>query len=463
MTVVAPDTKKLTNDDLVDATPPRSSGPGEFRPPDSTKPAKDTFGDRVIPPEPPRGRADGGLFGGGPTPDGSGPPDSPFGGGTETTDPMTDPLLTPENSGDLVGGMQPFMDQVPGVTPEQTVAGQLDSILNTASPLWDYASGQGAQYANSRGLQNSDIGAQAGQQALFEQAVPIATADAATFARRADLVADKWGSAGLAVTQGTIDSLLSVQDHVEKMTEMARQGDINSRLQLEQYGYNFNLSVQDNIERMMEMGWQGDIDSRLALEAFGYDWDLMENDQGHQLNMMDRDLRNALAVDNNNHDNWLEQNNQQHLNTLDQIAAQGEENTRFADDARSADFTIGLQKGYLAYADVRGREYSREIQEIYSTEGLTPAQQQNAANKARQNYEDDMAMMKAFYTSNPYWDDTWVMPDLLAPGSGYVPNTGGDTGGDTTPGDDAEDNNSGGGVAIPPDATDNNPGDTNQQ
>lgn len=325
---------------------------------------------------------------------------------SEGSEAITDPLFTKDSAESVMENVQPFVDKMPEVKEEETVSGQLDKILNQPSRLWDYAKGIGAQYANSRGLQNSDIGAQAGAQALFEQAVPIATSDANTYARRSDIVANTWGQAGLQIGQGTIDSMLSVQDHAEKMVELAKQGDINSKLQLEQFGYNFDLSVQDNIEALIQMAAQGDIDSKHLLEQFGYDSDLMDKDQGFKLDLMNKDLSNALAIDNNNHDNWLEQNNQQHINTLEEIAAQGDENQ----EIHGTDFTIGLQQGYLAYADVRGREYSREVQEIYTTEGLTPAQQAHAADTALARYEDDMAMMQSFYTSNPYWDDAWELP-----------------------------------------------------
>lgn len=61
---------------------------------------------------------------------------------------------------------------------KQTVAGQLDSVLSKDSPLLQRARSSAAGVANSRGLLNSTMGAQAGEAAVIDAAMPIATADA---------------------------------------------------------------------------------------------------------------------------------------------------------------------------------------------------------------------------------------------------------------------------------------------
>ena len=63
-----------------------------------------------------------------------------------------------------------------------TVQGQLNGLLDSANPLMQRAQQKGLDYAASRGLINSTMGAQAGQAALYDAAVPIATADANTYA-----------------------------------------------------------------------------------------------------------------------------------------------------------------------------------------------------------------------------------------------------------------------------------------
>lgn len=68
------------------------------------------------------------------------------------------------------------------VAPDQTVRGQLDSVLAQNSPILQRARQQGLEAANARGLVNSSMGVQAGEAALLDQALRIATPDAGTFA-----------------------------------------------------------------------------------------------------------------------------------------------------------------------------------------------------------------------------------------------------------------------------------------
>ncbi len=82
--------------------------------------------------------------------------------------------LFPDSANDLIGGMQPFADKAQDVQPEETVQGQLEGILDKNNLLFDWARGQAAQYANSRGLQNTDMAAEASSMAVIGAAMPIA-------------------------------------------------------------------------------------------------------------------------------------------------------------------------------------------------------------------------------------------------------------------------------------------------
>lgn len=65
-----------------------------------------------------------------------------------------------------------------------TVAGQLDKILSKDSPYVTRARTSAAGVANSRGLQNSTMAAQAGEAAAIDAALPIAQADAGTYSQQ---------------------------------------------------------------------------------------------------------------------------------------------------------------------------------------------------------------------------------------------------------------------------------------
>lgn len=68
---------------------------------------------------------------------------------------------------------------------KQTTSGQLEQILKTDNPLMQTAATQAKQAAGDRGLLNSTMGVQAGQQAVINSATPIAQNNAQTYASNA--------------------------------------------------------------------------------------------------------------------------------------------------------------------------------------------------------------------------------------------------------------------------------------
>lgn len=67
------------------------------------------------------------------------------------------------------------------VTSDQTVAGQLDKITAADSKLMQQAETRANQAAQSKGLLNSSLAVEAGQNAVIQQALPIAQQDASTY------------------------------------------------------------------------------------------------------------------------------------------------------------------------------------------------------------------------------------------------------------------------------------------
>jgi len=74
-----------------------------------------------------------------------------------------------------------------GVTGNQTVQGQMTGLMNSNNPLMQRAMTRASAAANKRGLLNSSMGVQAGQEAALTAALPIAQADAATNAKQAQM------------------------------------------------------------------------------------------------------------------------------------------------------------------------------------------------------------------------------------------------------------------------------------
>lgn len=76
------------------------------------------------------------------------------------------------------------------VTPDQTVEGRVNNILNPNNPIIQQARSRAAAAANDRGLLNSSMAIGAGESAAYDAAIPIASADAQTTAKAAGYNAD---------------------------------------------------------------------------------------------------------------------------------------------------------------------------------------------------------------------------------------------------------------------------------
>lgn len=103
-------------------------------------------------------------------------PPAPGGGAEPPTVPGTPPAAEPRTANTYTPTTQT-------VNPNQTVSGQVTDLLKADNPLMQTARGQAAQAANSRGLLNSSMAVQAGEQAAINSALPIASQDAQTYNR----------------------------------------------------------------------------------------------------------------------------------------------------------------------------------------------------------------------------------------------------------------------------------------
>jgi len=108
------------------------------------------------------------------------------GGATTTTSPgmlgswYQDTLTNPAPVSTYTGQQATTTDWK--VNPNQTVQGQVGGIIAADSPLMQQAATRAAQQSSGRGLLNSSLGVQAGQAALYDAAMPMATQDASTYA-----------------------------------------------------------------------------------------------------------------------------------------------------------------------------------------------------------------------------------------------------------------------------------------
>lgn len=359
-------------------------------------------------------------------------PNKPLPGGTPTPPPGATPvppreLYEPPPLPDAPGSLTPPTTTAPDVqttlerpsfeapsgpmpTPEtrdvqsnETVAGQLKELLSADSPYLEQGRQEALAQASRRGLQNTSLAAQAGVQGRVAAALPIASQDAAAFGRRAEL------------NQNTVNQFRqSEMDHMDRMIEMAQQGDINAQLQLDQFGFNSKLSAQENIQQLERMAFAGDVDARNRYLDFTYASLMNEIAHGYALDLNDRQFQNSqallaqefentLGLSRFDADQQMARLNQSHQNTLEEIAARADQNQ--TDYERQ--FSLQLQGQYLAEVAARQQAGSEEIRIIMQTEGLTAWQQQNAVSQAWRRMQDDISLLQTFYAKSPQWPDNF--------------------------------------------------------
>lgn len=120
------------------------------------------------------------------------------------------------------------------VNPDQTVQSQLQQIIAADSPLMQQARTRALQASNARGLLNSSVATSAGEAALYDAAMPIATTDAGTYAENARYNADTANTFSRDSNAFTRDAFMA--DFNLSANEWAKQRDQQRELQ--------SLSVQ---------------------------------------------------------------------------------------------------------------------------------------------------------------------------------------------------------------------------
>lgn len=130
------------------------------------------------------------------------------------------------------------------VTPEQTVQGQIKTIIDENSPLMKQAETRGLQQANKRGLINSSMAVQAGQAALYDVAAPIAQADATTQANAGEFNASTQQQTSLANQNANNQA---GQFNASETNNMLKLGmDIESKQQMAQIEANYKTLMQSS-------------------------------------------------------------------------------------------------------------------------------------------------------------------------------------------------------------------------
>jgi len=170
-----PNAGVITNADgtTSPAVPPGDQRDGRGAPPGSATTPTGTTNDPTLP-----GRT-GGTGGTDTTRGGAGPATPGDTTGTGVVNSATGMPPPPSTASESINPV------TADVTANQTVQGQLGDILKSGNPLLEAAKARAMQTANARGLQNSSMASQGGEEAIVNAALPIAQADAATQSKQA--------------------------------------------------------------------------------------------------------------------------------------------------------------------------------------------------------------------------------------------------------------------------------------
>jgi hypothetical protein len=128
------------------------------------------------------------------------------------------------------------------VTPDQTVQGQVKNIIADNSPLMQQAETRSLQKMNDRGGINSSMAIGAGQSALYDAALPIATADAATYARSGEVNNSANNQFATAANTQGFDMAKMDKSQGFDMTKMDKQFAENAAALTQKFGYDTQLT-----------------------------------------------------------------------------------------------------------------------------------------------------------------------------------------------------------------------------
>lgn len=162
------------------------------------------------------------------------------------------------------------------VDKDSTVSGQVEGLIKKGSPLLTQAQTATKQEFQNRGLLSSSMAAEAGQEALYKSAMPIAQQDASTYA-----------ASGLSTQEANQELALSKQE-AEQELELTKQKGIETKsIDAQSQKATSDLSTQQTDEAIFkakeqqaidhtDMGIQAYYDAKTADIASTYDLQLQK-------------------------------------------------------------------------------------------------------------------------------------------------------------------------------------------
>jgi hypothetical protein len=129
------------------------------------------------------------------------------------------PAPSPAPSTGIVNGARNSNYAAWNMTPEQTVEGRIQSIINPNNPIIASARADAVDEMNARGLANSSLAITAADKAAYAAAIPIAQQDAATAAKATGYNADIQNQMSMQDRQlGSAEKIAQLQADTQKFT-----------------------------------------------------------------------------------------------------------------------------------------------------------------------------------------------------------------------------------------------------
>tara|TARA_R110002033_G_scaffold3549_1_gene19648 strand:- start:1280 stop:2317 length:1038 start_codon:yes stop_codon:yes gene_type:complete len=309
------------------------------------------------------------------------------------------------------------------VSSDATVAGQMDKILSSNSPLLQRAKTRAAQAANSRGLLNSSMGVQAGEEAVLTTAMPMAQQDASTYAN-----------------QGLVN-----QGAQNQFSTAANKYNTDSAMSQQQFGQNFQLSDQQYGQQTGTGAYRGqgligaNLQSQLALQKGQQDFSASEAalgrtqqtalqegqqdfasgeselDRTQQVTLMRDAHKNAVSTAKTQQE--YEQANLTLKNGLqEELLELGQDNdlelakmnSDLATGKMSAEVYANTQGAYLSSVSELVRQTQITVGEIQMTEGISAADKKLMLADQATLLKAHMKQQKTLYEGAATWDQSWA-------------------------------------------------------
>lgn len=254
-------------------------------------------------------------------------------------------------------------------TPDQTVSGQINGIISQNSPLLQQAQTQAKQSAASSGLLNSSMATTAGESALYNAALPIASADANQASKVAQTNVQNQNS--------------NAQFNTQQQNNVAGQDlsvAANSAQAAQQQGY-----TQQNLQTQQANNLQ-----TLATQQ-GFDLTKMDAQARNTLQQMSVQQQNTIATLAAQEGNTLQNMSVQQVNDLAKLSAQISGQTSIANiEAQYKDITQGSQSATTLLSNAQN-----SINQIVQNTNMDATSKTAAIQDIQTNLQNSMQLIGA--------------------------------------------------------------------